>query len=458
MTKTKPQIIAAAASAAEKCKLIASSISDACSLDDYSSLVRRDVDGREIWTDALRRAVSEHNTVVIPPRYLPYYIDGQIVLSSLTRIVAHGATIIQTPDCKLLMLRNASAADGTHKPVSGRRDCGIFIEGGRWEESRTRRGGYGTSGMFDESRSFYGVSSLFYFSNLDCLSIIGATFAHTAGFAVQVGDVSDCVFEDIAFDSCYADGLHINGGTKRCLCRNISGEVGDDLVALNAYDWQNSSVNFGKIEDVWCENLDLAESSPYKAMRLETGIYRYDDASRVDCAIDGAVIRHVRGIRTFKLYFQTPRYKIGETPEWGEVGSASSLYFDDVTVDLAAPLDGFDEFTKSDPVRGSFAAFELGANIGLLSLENIDLKLYQDKFPYSYLVCCGPKSVRVDVYEIFDPYLSSETKRLVMQGIIVNGLRINSTDDLVREIEFYDVNCDGNSTGRGKIDTFELKV
>ena len=33
---------------------------------------------------------------------------------------------------------------------------------------------------------------------------------------------------------------------------------------------QNSSVNFGKIEDVWCENLDLAESSPYKAMRLET--------------------------------------------------------------------------------------------------------------------------------------------------------------------------------------------
>ena len=166
----------------------------------------------------------------------------------------------------------------------------------------------------------------------------------------------------------------------------------------------------------------------------------------------------MRGIRTFKLYFQTPRYKIGETPEWGAVGSASSLYFDDVTVDLAAPLDGFDEYTKSDPVRGSFAAFEVGANIDLLSLENIGLTLYKDKFPYSYLVCCGPKSVRVGEYEIFDPYLSSETKRLVMQGIIVNGLRINSTDDLVREIEFYDVNCDGNSTGRGKIDTIELKV
>ena len=66
--------------------------------------------------------------------------------------------------------------------------------------------------------------------------------------------------------------------------------------------------------------------------------------------------------------------------------------------------------------------------------------------------------MRVGEYEIFDPYLSSRTERLTMAGIIVNGLRINSTDALVREIEFYDVNCDGNSTGRGKIDTIELKV
>ena len=165
MIKSKQQILDAANSAAEKCRLISSCCNDECGLAITRALVAATRDGREIWTDALRRAVSEHNTVVIPPRDLPYYIDGQIVLSSLTRIVAHGATIIQTPDCKLLMLRNASAADGTHKPVSGRRDCGIFIEGGRWEESRTAAAATARAVCSTETRSFFGVSSLFYFSN-----------------------------------------------------------------------------------------------------------------------------------------------------------------------------------------------------------------------------------------------------------------------------------------------------
>jgi hypothetical protein len=41
------------------------------------------------------------------------------------------------------------------------------------------------------------------------------------------------------------------------------------------YDWQNSSVNFGPMHTVLCEDLVLSADSRYKALRIEPGMYRY---------------------------------------------------------------------------------------------------------------------------------------------------------------------------------------
>lgn len=430
---------------------LASGLTDRAELTDYSGLVRLE-NRLEIWSDALQSALDEHEIVVIPAREKPYYIDRQIVIGSNRRIEAAGATVIQTPGCELLMLRNSTAANGTHAPIGkAERNCNISIIGGHFEESRRSRAGYGTSGKFDPERSFYGVSTLFFFNNMENLTLEGVTFAHTGGFAVQIGDISCAVFERIRFEECYADGIHVNGNTKNLLCRDIKGQVGDDLVALNAYDWQNSSVDFGPISTVLCDDLELSPDSRYKAIRIEPGRYYYDDGSEVDCSITDAIIRNVRGIKTFKLYYQTPRYKLGSAPERGEVGSADNLFFEDIAVDLCSPIDEFDEYLNSDPIRGSFAAFELGANIGFLSLENIELTLYKDKYPFSYLLCCGPKSIVRDGNEIFDPYLSSRIERLSLASISVNGKRVDSIDGLLREIEFDDVDGDGHSTAAGRI-------
>ncbi len=429
-------------------------LSDKVTLDNYRSLVRV-VDDREIWSDALQTALDEHEVVVIPSRDEPYYIDRTVVVGSNRRIEAHGARVVLTPDCDTLMLRNASTADGTHAPIVGiERDCNISIVGGRFEESRTERAGYGRSGKYDANRSFYGVSTLFFFNNLDSLTLVDVTFAHTAGFSAQVGDATDVVFERIRFDSCYADGLHINGNTERLLCRDVKGQVGDDLVALNSYDWQDSSVDFGPIRTVLVEDLELSDDSRYKAIRIEPGRYYYDDGSEVDCALIDAIISNVRGIRTFKLYYQTPRYTLGTAPERGAVGSGDNIYFENIAVDLTSPIDGLAVYKDSDPIRGSFGAFELGANIGNITFEDIDLTLYRDKYPYSYLAVVGPKSARVRDIELFDPYLSSEVGRMALRNIRLNGELV--TDEatlrgLVREVEFDDVNGDGFSTASGRV-------
>ena len=451
---TKQEIINTVETAYKHNVELASMLTDACELTDYRALTY-EKDGFTVWTQALQTALNEHETVIIPPSDLPYGIDGTVTIPSRRKIVAEGAEILQLPGVRVLMLRNEHTENGTHAPVSGKnRDSDIMITGGTWAESWTERLGYGCSGQYDLEYTWKGVSTLFYFCNADRVTVKNVTFRHTAGFSVQCGDVNDIMFDDITFEECFADGLHINGNTHCVLCRNVRGQVGDDLVALNMYDWQNSSVNFGPASVIYCQDLSMSDSSPYKAMRILPGTYWYADGSSVDCALRDAYILRSSGVVTYKMYYQTPAYRLGTAPERGEVGSGDNIYFEDIDIDLYRPNDGFKEYTTGDPIKGAFGAFELGANIGTLSLENIHIKMYRDRYPNSYLLVCGPKSclTHEGSVEVFDPYLSSTTKRLIIKELYVNGERVEDVRPYIFETVFDDVNRDGFSTARGTIE------
>lgn len=433
-------------------------LSKKVSLTEYRCLTKIEKhDGKSfrVWTEALQTALNENEIVCIPASCEPYYIDNSVLVPSNRRIEAEDDAVIKLmPNVRTLMLRNVHTENGTHAPISGKnRDCNIAICGGRWEESVTKRLGYGCTGMFDTERSYYGVSACMFFDNTDGLTLSNMTFVHCGGFAVQMGDVKNVRIDNITFTECFADGLHINGNTENIRISNVRGQVGDDLVALNMYDWQNSSVNFGSIKNVLCENLELSSDSQYKAMRIEPGIYYYDDGSFTDCGLYNAVIKNVRGIHTFKLYYQTPGYKIiGGEPERGGVGSGDFIFFEDIEIDLNSPIDGFAEYRNSDPVRGVFAGFELGSNIGNIFFENIDITLYPEKYPLSYLICAGPKSVINGEYEIFDPYLSCNIGNIYLKNIRINEEAPDDIMPYLRETVFDNINGDDRSTGRGKID------
>ena len=458
----KQNIYASVLSMKQQRKKEKSVLCDTVSLGAYRSLTKKTNAGT-VWTKALQTALSEHACVIIEPSEEVYWIDDTVYIPSYRHIEATGATVRLCEDCNVLMLRNEHTKDGTYSPISDSdKDCNISIHGGKWEESHTARAGYGISGRYspvsndEENRNFYGVSTCMLFNNMEGLYLSDMTFSHTAGFAVQVGDIQNAVFENISFDSCYADGLHINGNSRNLYLANIKGEVGDDLVALNAYDWRNSSVNFGEIRNVICEHLYLSESSRYKAIRIESGVYRYADGSTVDCGIFDTVIKDVRGIRTFKLYMQTPPYVLGESPEFGRAGSINNLFFEDIEMYLTAPIDNFGPYKAQDHLLGNFAAFELGAEIGCISFENIKLTLHRDKWKHSHLVCIGPKSTCIKGKEYFDPYISSHAKTLIFKNISVNGKSEKDILPLIREIEFHDVNKDGFSTAKGTIGNIVL--
>lgn len=451
MNSVKAEILFKLENAEKENKSYRESLSKSAQITDYSFLVDKK-DDIEIWTKAFQRAIDENEIVIIPERKEPYYIDNTIVVPSNRHIKAEGAVIRQSRGVKVLLLRNLSTADGTKMPINTqKKDCNISISGGRWEESRNTRGGYGTSGMYDENRSFYGVSTCMLFNNMENLNISNVTFAHTGGFAIQTGNIKNAVFENILFEECYADGVHINGNSENIIVRNISGKVGDDLVALNMYDWQNSSVTFGALKTVLCENLRPDTGESYKSLRILPGIYYYQDGTDVMCSADDIIIRDVKGIDAFKLYFQTPPYKIEEQREKGNTGSGNNLFFENIDIDLCNPVDSLQEYETSDSVRGNFGAFEIGANIENIVFENIRITLYKDKYPLSHFICCGPKSAIINGNEVFDPYVNSSVENIFFKDIYINGAKVENVQDYINTVEFNNVNKDNNSSGKGNI-------
>ena len=430
----------------------ASQLLDRISLNAYSGLTW-EKDGHRIWTEALQTALREHEVVQIPAAEEPYWIDNTVLIPSNRRIEAqNGAVIRLCPETDVLMFRNVHASDGslTAKPAE-RVDCNISIDGGRWEESRDRAVGYGKTGKFDAQHSVRGVFACMHFNNLQGLTLTNMTFAHAAGFSVQIGNIVNFHAENISFDNCFFDGIHINGNTERVVVRHIHGKTGDDLVALNMCDWENSATNFGPIRKVLCEDLEPMAGSSCKAFRILPGIHIFPDGSQMDCSAEEIIIRKVRGINEFKLYWQTPGYSVDQAPATSLMGHGDWIFFEDVEVVVEEPPCQMENFMQSNPVSGNFGAFEVGSNIGNLAFSNVRATLNRKRFPRCQLLCVGPKSARDGNTECFDPYVQCQLENLWLEDIQINGEKLEDCAKWIHEVDFENLYADGPTNGKGKI-------
>ena len=58
---------------------------------------------------------------------------------------------------------------------------------------------------------------------------------------------------------------------------------------------------------------------------------------------------------------------------------------------------------------------------------------------------------------MFDPYISNHVENIHLKDIFVNGEKLMDASDMVRIVEFDDINADGNSTGRGTVGNVSLE-
>lgn len=417
-------------------------------LTDYAALAEKaKVAGREVcvWSAAFQKAVDENEIVVVPASGEPYWMNATLKMPSNRRIEATGAEIAAVDGFAGALVMNAAWQDGVEDPSKGAPDANVSIVGGVWNMRATCR-------SVDHD-------AVMMFSNLKGLRLADLAVERACEFAVQISDAKDVVCERICFKTCFADGVHLNGPVKCVSVRNISGKVGDDLVALNAYDWPGCSHDFGPIRHVVVEDIENRtgignpEDDMPKSMRLLPGWHRYADGSEVECSIENVIVRRCNGNRSFKVYFQSRPYSLADGPDAyhyanGRPGREDNIFFEDLVVDLDHPPDMLPPCRTGDPEIGHSAAWELGADIGSVYIRNVDVFAGLAEYPHLKVAQVGPKTYGLPGREAGDPYMNCSVARLVLDDVRIHG---GAMAQPVGVHSFDDINKDGMSSGRGSL-------
>lgn len=411
------------------------------SVADYARLVRKETWGQawnadsrtacdacdvrgSIYSDAIEQCLEENGSVYIPRSDAPVYLDRPIVLRSGSRLIVHPQTEIRliVGTAGTCMVRNASIVFSQARPVTmcAGADTGITIEGGIWSDQNNE--GRGRGGAYDQEGSMPGSHGVFLLHNVADITVRNVRFRDCSPFAIQLGNAAGFVIENITFDET-ADGIHIEGPSARGIIRHIAGKTNDDAVALNAWDWDDSSLTFGPITDILVEDVELRPGYTWSELRLLPGTKIFPNGETVDCDIRRCVYRNIRGVHTFKMYDQ-PNLSKPEQDFADPIGRMSDLFFADIVVDGISKSDYYD--TSSDGV------FDICANIDALSIRNVRFNYAPGKVDMApYLVSVGPKSLTwtrgekpEDGWkEVFNPNANP-----VLNGLTIRGVHVPSAD------------------------------
>lgn len=367
-----------------------------------------------VWSDAIECCLRENGSAHIPKTAEPLYIDRPIVLPSGSRLIVHPQTEIRLRigAAGTCMVRNANIVFAQTRPVSlcAGADTGIVIEGGIWSDQMNE--GRGRGGAYDQAGSMPGSRGMFLLHNVSGITVRNVRFRDCSSFAVQIGNAEDFVVENIVFDET-ADGIHVEGPSARGIIRHIAGKTNDDAVALNAWDWDDSSLTFGPITDMLVEDVEIRPGYTWSELRLLPGTKVYPGGERVDCDIRRCVFRNIRGVHTFKMYDQ-PNISKPEEDFADPIGKMSDLFFSDIVVDGIRKTDYYD--------KSSDGVFDICADVEGLSIRNVRFNYIPGEDEMApFLVSVGPKALTWargnGWYEVFNPNANPVLKRLRIDGV-----------------------------------------
>ncbi len=425
----------------------------------------RDEVSAEIWTEAIQKALDENKNVYIPDMGKTIFVDEPIIMRSDYALkVAPNQVIALTPNTNLCLVRNENLIHGAKNAVSRiNPDRNISVEGGIWT-ALEKENGNGRL-LSDKKNPAQGAFSVMLFSNVENIVIKNTKFEESLSYAVQISNCEGFYISDIKFKSYHKDGIHVNGPVKYGVIQNLEGDdMGDDMIALNAWDWHASAMTFGSISHLYINNI----KSTNNELRILPGQKLFDDGSSVDCDIHDCVFENLSGIYTYKLYAQ-PYYlnKIkGINDVSGSVGRLYNLYFKNIEFPSIAQFG----FANLIAVRG---LFEICADCENINIENVNVAEDIEKLLKKdiSLVKVGPLSATLkyvpdDVtkwIEIFDSDAVCTVESICLKDITMGGKRVTMEDaaKAVRAIrltvnEDYPNTIPKGGTGYGKIEKVEI--
>jgi hypothetical protein len=256
-----------------------------------------------IWTQAIQSALDNYKKVYIPYSATPYIIDDRLLISSGTTLRIHPQAVIYLANnTNTCMIRNKNMLST---------DFDINIEGGIWDgnyANNTQNYSYS-----DKTSPLRGVAGVISMIGVAKYSIRNLVVRSGRGFGIQSCQCSNFLIENIEFVTHQRDGVHISGQNDNFIVRNIVGSTKDDFVALNAWDWYNSTPAYGNITNGLVEKLHCNHAGGCAVKVLPGGSY----------TIDNVNVRNVSGITndaSFKIQNDTDLETPSNTITAGSVG------------------------------------------------------------------------------------------------------------------------------------------
>ncbi len=407
----------------------------------------------EIWTEAINKALLEKKHVYIPDMNRTIYIDSSIIMrSDYSLKIAPEQVIALAPGTGLSLLRNENIIPGAKNAVSRiNPDRNFSVEGGIW--TALERENKNIDLRSERENPAQGAVAVMLISNAEDVVIKNVTFLEATAYAIEISNIEGFCISDITFKSFHRDGIHINGPSSYGMVRNLHGDdMGDDMVALNAWDWHCSAMTFGTIDHIYVSNIESTSNE----LRILPGQKIFDDGSRTECDIHHCVFENMSGIYTYKMYAQPFILNeiCGLNDASGTVGNLYDLYFKNVEFPRIKEA-GFGSIIS---VKG---LFEICADCNNINIENVNVSEGMDELLQRdiTLVKVGPLSATykggkddpAKWGEVFDPNAVCTVDNLKIKNITYNRkpADISSREKIVRTIRLC-VNKDyPNTTPRG---------
>ncbi len=301
---------------------------------------------------------SKMSVVELPVPKVNYSISKTLIIHSNQTLKLGATTVIKLlPNSSCIMITNEENAHDV--VISG----GIWdynntyqapnpLKTGEWYNGKNLTHGDGNpQTIIEYNDSYLGVPMRFL--GVQRFTLSDLTVKNPVTFCVQIANAKYFTIENIRFDQNFGnptpenmDGIHLDGGCKYGMIKNIQGTCYDDVIALNANDFHD-----GPIEDIVID-----------------GVYANDSLRGVRLLSTKSPVRNISISNVFGTFYQNC---IGITYFYkrsGVRGIMSNISIKNIFAENAPRIP---EYNKSGPYTFSLVWIDGDLDIDSVSIDNL---------------------------------------------------------------------------------------
>lgn len=244
---------------------------------------------------AINKALAENHRVKITRPGI-YRLNDHLTIFSHTTLTCAPRVVIQQT-ASVCIIRNAHL-------LADVPDSDITIEGGVWDGNYTGHSPGDQVSPTDLHKALRGVDGEIDAIGVNHFTARNMLIQHCRAFGIQISRCNDVSVSNVRLDIA-KDGIHINGPGAHFYIAHVSGYTGDDFIALNAWDWVDSSPTAGDITDVKIAHVtQLAQSPTIRANVNQFGLIKFLAGTRhgQTANIKRVFVTDVHGVNRYRAF------------------------------------------------------------------------------------------------------------------------------------------------------------